>query len=87
MKKDLENFNHLQWQCRRGMLELDEILLKFLHSNYLNLSFNLKLKFNELLKASDADLFDWFFNKSLISNNENKELINLITIIKKNSSG
>lgn len=63
----LESINHLRWQCRRGMLELDEILLNFLNNHYTNLSYDLKLKFNKLLKANDADLFDWLFNKSLPS--------------------
>lgn len=80
----LKSFNHLSWQCRRGMLELDEILFKFLNTHYTELSLELKLKFNQLLEASDADLFDWLLNKSLPSN---IELIDLIIIIRKNLLG
>ncbi len=80
----LTSFNQLSWQCRRGMLELDEILLKFLNNHYANLSLDLKLKFNQLLESSDADLFDWLLNKSLPSN---IEFIDLISIIRKNLLG
>lgn len=77
--KRLKNFNYLNWQCRRGMLELDEILLIFLTNDYINLSYDLKLKFNKLLEASDADLFDWLLSKSIPSD---LELIDIVMIIK-----
>jgi len=47
--------NRLKWKCRRGLLELDLVLQKFLEKN-----FNEKdLKpLNELLDLQDNDLWD-----------------------------
>lgn len=35
---DQENLSRLRWQCRRGMLELDELLEGFLNKTYVNMS-------------------------------------------------
>ena len=51
--------NAIRWQCRRGMLELDVILNRFLDQRYASLSFVQKNIFSELLKQDDPTLFDW----------------------------
>jgi antitoxin CptB len=56
---------HLRWACRRGMLELDILLGKFLESGYLNLTENEKSLFEALLACSDQDLFDWLTGKKI----------------------
>ena len=63
--KDLPNYNYLVWQCRRGMLELDRVLLNFLHTNYMFLPKAQQKSFQQLLSCSDADLFDWLFTEKL----------------------
>lgn len=49
----------LNWQCRRGMLELDVILIPFLKEHYEDLTDALKLNFSTLLKQEDPDLYTW----------------------------
>lgn len=49
----------LRWQCRRGMLELDLLLLPFLEKVYLQLSPAEQAQFEQLLAASDQDLYHW----------------------------
>ena len=49
----------LRWQCRRGMLELDVILNRFLDLHYQDLSEPSKAEFIALLEEPDPDLFAW----------------------------
>ncbi|OGT52220.1 MAG: hypothetical protein A3F17_07060 [Gammaproteobacteria bacterium RIFCSPHIGHO2_12_FULL_41_15] len=51
--------NRLRWICRRGMLELDVILEKFLQNGYENLSESQKLIFYQLLELPDPVLYHW----------------------------
>lgn len=55
----INNISKLQWACRRGMLELDLILGKFLRESYADLALEDKLHFVELLSCQDPHLFSW----------------------------
>jgi len=46
----------LRWQCRRGLLELDIVLERFLRSKYQQLNNQEKLTFSKLLKEADINL-------------------------------
>lgn len=50
----------LRWQCRRGLLELDLLLLRFLDEHYAALDSADKDVFYDLLKQPDPVLFRWF---------------------------
>ena len=63
--------------CRRGMLELDIILINFIEKEYLNLDKKELDEFIHLLNESDHNLYDW-----IIKNNNNYDK-NLEIIIKK----
>lgn len=47
----------IKWACRRGMLELDILLTKFLDNEFKNLSDADKRLFIELLYLPDPELF------------------------------
>jgi len=49
----------LRWQCRRGMLELDVILTRFVDKQWQGLEKELKAEFERLLKSSDQQLQKW----------------------------
>lgn len=66
------------WQCRRGLWELDIILLPFVEKEFTNLNKQDQLLFQQLLKYEDIELFDIFVNK--IEPQEN-QFINLIQLI------
>ncbi len=51
--------DRLYWQCRRGMLELDELFTQFLRTGYNLLELKDKLVLNKLLTESDPDLYQW----------------------------
>lgn len=58
------DYNRLRWASRRGMLELDLILLPFLESVFPTLEEADKLLFEKLLECEDQDMFNWFLRKS-----------------------
>ena len=58
-----EKINRLRWQCRRGMLELDLLLLSFFDKDYLDLSDTNKALFEQLLSYHDQDLYQWLIQR------------------------
>lgn len=49
-----------RWACRRGMLELDVILMPFMDNHYDNLPEAEQLIFQRLLEGIDPELYAWF---------------------------
>ena len=64
-------------ECRRGMLELDFLLERFLHTTYPTLSPAQKSTFARLLTHSDPQLLGWLTKVELPSDPELAELITL----------
>lgn len=54
--------------CRRGMLELDVILLNFLNVRYYDLDLQFKKKFYDFLLESDNNLYLWLVKKKYTDN-------------------
>lgn len=59
---DLEHPDRIRWACRRGMLELDILLLGFFDGAYASLPEPLKHQFVELLESADQDLHRWLLS-------------------------
>ena len=59
-----ENLSRLRWQCRRGMLELDEFLLNFLDKQYKQLSDDQKQTFEQILDLPDQLLLDYLLGQT-----------------------
>ncbi|MFD0966846.1 succinate dehydrogenase assembly factor 2 [Seminibacterium arietis] len=53
----------IEWDCRRGMLELDKVIMPFFQQHFDQLPTEKKEVFLRLLAATDLQLFSWFFNK------------------------
>ena len=47
----------LRWRCRRGMLELDLVLARFLGENYTQLTTQQQQEFEALLELEDHELW------------------------------
>ncbi|MCU7940488.1 MAG: succinate dehydrogenase assembly factor 2 [gamma proteobacterium symbiont of Bathyaustriella thionipta] len=71
----------LQWQCRRGMLELELFLNDFLEFDYDDLSNEKKTQFEELLTVIDPVLFDYLMGIQEPENLQHREMINLIKTV------
>jgi antitoxin CptB len=55
--------DRVRWHCRRGMLELDIVLSKFLDKHYGGLDLEQKAVFKALLDLPDNDLWDLLSGK------------------------
>lgn len=55
----LSTMTHLRWMCRRGMLELDFLLNRFLDGRYDALGHDDKVLFEKMLTEADPTLFAW----------------------------
>lgn len=58
MTKDLEKAK-MKWRCRRGMLELDLLLERFMAQGYEDLSEEQMVIFKKILEEPDPDLYSW----------------------------
>lgn len=52
----------LRWQCRRGMLELDYVLERYLDRHYDDADADEQTRFGTLLTAQDPELQLWLLN-------------------------
>jgi antitoxin CptB len=55
----------LRWQCRRGMLELDLLLNRFLDLRFVGLSIAERADFERLLGYQDQILQDWLIGQAV----------------------
>ena len=55
-----KEFKRIRWASRRGMLELDLIMVPFVENCLLELSDEDQQRYIDLLEAEDNDLFAWF---------------------------
>ena len=54
----MAELDRVRWQCRRGMLELDLVLSRFLDQHYAGLTASEQAAFKSLLECSDNQLWD-----------------------------
>lgn len=60
----------LDWQCRRGMLELDLMLQTFVDKCYSDLPIKTKKAFHQLLKCQDQFLLDYLMGQDVPTNKD-----------------
>lgn len=69
----------IRWHCRRGMLELDLLLERFIQARLDNMT-DLELdKFENLLVNSDPDLYAWLMG---YESPTDKEVADFVAIIR-----
>jgi len=54
----------LRWRCRRGMKELDLLLVRWLDAHYASASPERRSAFARLLDAQDPELVAWIFGRA-----------------------
>ncbi len=58
-----ESTGQLRWQCRRGMRELDDLLLRYLENEYAQASADDKSAFRSVLQLPDPELVGYLLNR------------------------
>lgn len=68
----------LYWHCRRGMLELDVLLMPFVQEVYPSLDEQDQERFKKLLICEDQDMFGWFMQRDEPEDPDLKKIVNMI---------
>lgn len=68
----------IEWACRRGMRELDKMIMPFYQQHFDNLNEIQQNTFIELLSYSDPELFAWFMNQKPAPTLQLQAIITLI---------
>ncbi len=62
---DQTELNRLLWHSRRGMLELDVLLVPFVQEVYSTLDAEDQRCYRKLLDCEDQDMFGWFMEREV----------------------
>ncbi|WP_426417286.1 succinate dehydrogenase assembly factor 2 [Aestuariirhabdus sp. LZHN29] len=76
--KSQEELNRLFWHSRRGMLELDVLLVPFLKEAFNDLSEADQARYEKLLTSEDQDMFAWFMRKEVPQDPDLERIVNII---------
>ncbi len=71
-------FKRLWWHSRRGMLELDVLLIPFLEQAYRDLSPEDQARYHKLLSCEDSDMFEWFMQRSRPQDPDLQRIVDMI---------
>jgi antitoxin CptB len=77
MSADIE-MKRLFWHSRRGMLELDVLLVPFLQEAYPTLEAADKQRYQKLLECEDQDMFGWFMQRSKPEDPDLQRIVEMI---------
>ena len=68
----------LYWHSRRGMWELDQLLVPFIEERYLQLDAADRERYRLLLDCEDQDIFAWFMRRSEPGNPDLQRIVELV---------
>ncbi|OGT70655.1 MAG: hypothetical protein A3H44_01675 [Gammaproteobacteria bacterium RIFCSPLOWO2_02_FULL_57_10] len=71
-------YKKLAWHSRRGMLELDLLLVPFVERRLRGLTIADQLLYERLLAEEDQDLFAWLLLREEAPNDDLKRIIGII---------
>lgn len=77
MVTDIE-LNRLYWHSRRGMLELDVLLVPFVKEVYPSLNETDRAVYVRLLTCEDQDMFGWFMERNESPDPELQRMVRMI---------
>ena len=70
--------NRLYWHSRRGMLELDVLLIPFLQEAYTQLDAADQARYRRLLECEDQDMFGWFMQRGIPEDPDLARIVKMI---------
>ena len=73
----------LLWASRRGMLELDLILIPFVEQAYPQLSPEDQRLYQDLLACEDQDIFTWLLRSVLPEEEDMRRIVDIILASRK----
>lgn len=77
-ERDASELSRLRWRCRRGMRELDQLMLRYLDRFWLQASADERATFDAVLGMEDDQLWRWFMGREPVPDNAAGALIERI---------
>ena len=74
----MKELERVRWRCRRGLLELDIVLLRFIEQHYTGLDAAQQAVFDALLDMPDAELWDMITGKMAPQQSEHCAVLELV---------
>jgi antitoxin CptB len=68
----------IEWECRRGMRELDKMIMPFYQKHFDELNEAQQKTFVEMLGYTDPELFRWLMNQLPAPTEELQAMVHLI---------
>lgn len=75
---DETELNRLFWHSRRGMLELDVLLVPFVREVYPQLDAEDRARYCKLLECEDQDMFGWFMQREEPQDPDLRRMVRMI---------
>ena len=75
---DTTELNRLFWHSRRGMLELDVLLVPFVREVFATLEEDDQERYRKLLTCEDQDMFGWFMERTESEDPELQRMVRMI---------
>jgi len=75
---DATELNRLFWHSRRGMLELDVLLVPFVREAFSALEEADQQRYRKLLECEDQDMFGWFMQRSEPDDPDLRRIVRII---------
>ncbi len=75
-------FDRIRWRCRRGLLELDLVLTRFLDSGFEELTPEERETFSGLLGRADTDLWDLVSGRGRSGDTKEEALLTLLRAVR-----
>jgi antitoxin CptB len=73
--EDSADLSRLRWRCRRGMRELDQLMLRYLDQAWPTASATERRQFEDLLATEDDQLWRWFMGRDPLPQGPSGQLI------------
>ncbi|MGO1296553.1 succinate dehydrogenase assembly factor 2 [Vibrio palustris] len=74
----VEQKARIKWGCRRGMLELDVVMMPFFDECFESLTLDEQDNFVSLLECDDPDLFQWIMGHGRSDNLKHAAMVDKI---------
>ena len=76
----MKEFERACWRCRRGLLELDIVLQRFMNRYYADLGAQELAQFERLLSLADNDLWDLITGRKV---NDDHQWLPILELLQK----
>lgn len=74
----MSDIDRIRWRCRRGLLELDLVLERFLNVHFDQLTIAQKQALARLLDLPDNDLLDMVMGRAEVADRECAEIVAML---------